>query len=239
MKNVLLLIAAPVLLVTLGFGQTPTPSSNPGQDSLKGCLGGSDSKYTVAQDGTTETYRITSSAVDLKPHLGHDVEIIGQQTNVAPSSAPADNTVSVTGVNMIADHCTAATASTPAVADPTPTATASTPVVVDPTPAATTSTPALVDPAPTATASTPVVVDPTPAATASTPAVADPTPAPAASTPAVADPPATASAPMPASVSAPASTEPLPETASSLPLIGLAGLGLAAMGLLIRRVRTN
>jgi hypothetical protein len=35
------------------------------------------------------------------------------------------------------------------------------------------------------------------------------------------------------------SADPLPATASSLPLIGLAGLGLLGMGLLIRRVRTN
>jgi len=39
--------------------------------------------------------------------------------------------------------------------------------------------------------------------------------------------------------SAPESNDPLPATASSLPLIGLAGLGLLGMGLLIRRVRTN
>jgi hypothetical protein len=225
MKNVFLLIAAPVLLVTLGFGQTPTPSSTPEPASIKGCLGGSENNYTVAQDGTTQTFRITSSTVDLKPHLGHDVEIVGQTTNVAPSSGPADNTVSATGVNMIADHCAAATASAPVVADPAPAATASTPVAVDP--------------APTAAASTPVVVDPAPAAAASTPVVADPAPAAVASAPVVADRPATASAPMTASASAPESADPLPATASSLPLIGLAGLGLLGMGLLIRRVRTN
>src|SRR5579863_9310057 len=210
MKNVFLLIAAPVLLVTLGFGQTPTPSSTSEQASIKGCLGGSENNYTVAQDGTTQTFRITSSTVDLKPHLGHDVEIIGQTTNVAPSSGPADNTVSATGVNMIADHCATAAASTPAVVDPAPAAA---------------STPVLVDPAPAAAASTPVVVDPTP------------TPAAAVSAPVVADPPATASAPT-VSASASENSEPLPATASSLPLIGLAGLGLLGMGLLIRRVRT-
>jgi hypothetical protein len=230
MKNVFLLIAAPVLLVTLGFGQTPTPSSTPEQASIKGCLGGSENNYTVAQDGTTQTFRITSSTVDLKPHLGHDVEIIGQTTNVAPSSGPADNTVSATGVNMIADHCATAAASTPAVADPTPTAAATAPVVVDPAPAATASAPVVVDPAPAAAASTPVVADPAPASAVSAPAVVDPTPASAASTPAVAD---------PAPAVTPASTDPLPATASSLPLIGLCGLGLLAMGLLIRRVRTN
>jgi hypothetical protein len=239
MKNVFLLVAAPVLLVTLGFGQTPTPSSTPEQASIKGCLGGSENNYTVAQDGTTQTFRITSSTVDLKPHLGHDVEIIGQTVNVAPSSGPADNTVSATGVNMIADHCATAAASTPAATDPAPAATASAPAVVDPAPAATASTPAVVDPTPAATASTPAVVDPAPAATASTPAVVDPSPAVAASAPVVADPPATASAPVTANASEPESTDQLPATASSLPLIGLAGLGLLGVGLLIRRVRTN
>jgi hypothetical protein len=230
MKNVFLLIAAPVLLVTLGFGQTPTPSSTSEQASIKGCLGGSENNYTVAQDGTTQTFRITSSTVDLKPHLGHDVEIIGQTANVAPSSGPADNTVSATGVNMIADHCATAAASAPAVADPAPAASA---------PAATASTPVVVDPAPTAAASTPVAADPAPAATASTPVVVDPAPTAAASAPVVADPPATASAPITASASAPESSDPLPATASSLPLIGLAGLSLLGMGLLIKRVRTN
>jgi LPXTG-motif cell wall-anchored protein len=242
MKNVYLLIAAPVLLATLGFGQTPTPSSTPDPASIKGCLGGSENNYTVAQDGTTQTFRITSSTVDLKPHLGHDVEIIGQTTNVAPSSGPADNTVSATGVNMIADHCAAVAASAPAVADPAPAAAASAPAVADPTPTAAATTPATTDPAPAATASTPVVVDPAPAAAASTPVVVDPTPTPApaaaVSAPVVADPPATASAPMTASA-APESTDSLPATGSSLPLIGLAGLGLVGMGLLIRRVRTN
>ncbi len=227
MKHVFLLIAAPVLLVTLGFGQTPTPSSNPEQASIKGCLGGSDNNFTVAEDGTTQTFRIISSTVDLKAHLGHDVEIIGQTTNVAPSSAPADNTVIVTGVNMISDHCAPATASSPAVADPAPAATVSTPAVADSTPAATASTPAVADPTPATAASTPAVVaDPTPAAAASTPAVvADPTPAAVASTPAVADPPT--------------ATERMPDTASSLPLLGLAGMGMLAMALLIRRFRTN
>jgi LPXTG-motif cell wall-anchored protein len=211
MKSVFLLIVIPVLLVTLGFGQTPAP--NVEQASIKGCLGGSADNYTVAEDGTTQTFRITSSTVDLKPHLGHDVEIVGQTANVAPSSGPADNTIIVTGVNMISDHCATATASTPAVADPTPTATASTPAAADATPAA--------------TASTPAVADQTPAATTSTQAAADPTPA------------ANASAPVAANAPAPESTQNLPQTASSLPLLGLAGLGLLAMGLVIRRFRTN
>lgn len=239
MKNVFLLIVVTVLLVTLGFGQTPATNGNTDQASIKGCLGGSDGSYTVAQDGTTQTFRVTSSAVDLKPHVGHDVELTGQTANVAPSSGPADNTVTVTGVNMISDHCTVATASTPAVADPTPAASASAPAVADPTPAATASAPAVADPAPTATASAPSAAEPTLVATASTPAAADQTTATTSTQPAAdPTPAATASAPMTASTPA-SETEPLPNTASSLPLIGFAGLGLLAMGLVIRRFRTN
>jgi len=57
--------------------------------------------------------------------------------------------------------------------------------------------------------------------------VADPTPA------------ATSSAPVTANAPATDSTGNLPETAGSLPLLGLAGLGLLAMGLVIRRFGTN
>jgi len=193
MKKIFLPIIVPVLLVTFGFGQTPTPSSDTDQTSIKGCLGGSDGSYTVAQDGTTQIFTVSSSTVDLKAHLGHDVELIGQKANAS------DNNVAVTGLNMISDRCATAAASTAVVADPTPTPAASTAVVTDPTPA----------PA----ASTAVVADPAPAATTSAAAMPDPTPAP--------------------------STEPLPETASSMPLLGLLGLGFLAAGALTRRLRTN
>jgi len=240
MKRIFLLIVVPALLVTLGFGQTAVPSSNADQASLKGCLAGSDGNYTVAEDGTTQVFKITSSTVDLKPHLGHDVEIIGQKANAAANSGASDRSVIVTGVNMISEHCATATASTPAVADPTPAAAASAPAVADPTPAATASTPAVADPTPAAIVSTPAVADPTPTATVSTPAVADPTPTVVASTPAVADPPtATPSATMTASAAAPEKSESLPDTASPLPLLGLFGFGLLTAGLLSRRLLTN
>src|SRR5579863_8847992 len=141
MKNIFLLIVVPLLLVTLGFGQTPTPGSNTDQASIKGCRGETEGNYTLAEDGTTQIFKINTSSVDLKPHLGHDVELIGQKANVTTSSGSSDNSVAVTAVNMISDHCATATASTPAVADPAPTATASTPVAADPTPAATASAP--------------------------------------------------------------------------------------------------
>jgi|SRR5450631_28410 hypothetical protein len=163
MKSIFLLIVVPVLLVTFGFGQTAAPSSNTDQASIKGCLGGSDGNYTVAEEGTTQTFKITSSAVDLKPHVGHDVEVIGQKTNAATGSGSSDNSVVVTGLNMISEHCASAiasaptaTTSTPAAADTTPTTTASTPAAVDTTPTATTSAPAMADRTPTETASAPM-----------------------------------------------------------------------------------
>jgi len=204
MKNVFLPIIVLALLVTLGFGQTPAPSGNTDQATISGCLSGSDGNYTVAEDATSQTYKVTSSTVDLSPHVGHDITVTGQKTT-ASSAGPVGNSVVVTGVNMISDHCAAATASAPAVVDTTPAATTSTAVVTDPTPAA--------------TASTPPVTDTTPVATASAPATET-------------------------AASAPESTDQLPNTATSLPLLGLLGLGLLGMGLLTskmlsRRTRAN
>lgn len=224
MKNVFLLMVAPLLLVALGFGQTPAPSTNTDPASISGCLSGSDGNYTVAEDGTTQIYKVTSSTVDLSPHVGHDIAVTGQKTT-ATSAGPADNSVVVTGVSMISDHCATATAGAPAVVETTPAATTTTPVVVDSTPVAT-ATPPATDSAPVATASTPAAADPTPVATAS-------------------DPAQTASAPATeTAASAPESTEQLPNTATSLPLLGLLGLGLLGLGLLTskflsRRTQTN
>ncbi len=211
MKNLFLLIVVPVLLIASGIGQTPAPISNTDQASIKGCLGGSDGNYTVAEDGTTQTFKITSSTVDLKAHVGHDIEVVGQKANSAASSGSSDNSVTVTAVSMISEHCATASAGAPA---------------------ATTSTPATVDTSTVAPPSTPVVpetipIASSPALVAPAPVVADPTPA------------ETASAPKSTSSNAPERTEQLPHTATSLPLLGLLGLGLLGLGLLSRKSRTN
>ena len=242
MKNMFLLIVAPLLLVPLGFGQAPSPSGNTDQGSIKGCLGGSHGNYTLAEDGTTQTFKVTSSTVDLSAHVGHDVEVIGQKANADTSSGASDNSVVVTGVNMISNQCattSAAAAGTPIVADPTPTATAGSPAVTASTPVATASTPAASDQIPTATADSPAVTDSTPTATASSPAATDQTPAATTSTPAAAGPTPTATASAPASASATENNDQLPATATPLPLLGLLGLGLLATGLLSWKSRTN
>lgn len=203
MKRAFLLIVVPALLVALGFAQTPAASINTDQTNIKGCLGGSDGNYTVVQDNTGHTFKITTSGVDLKPHLGHDVSLIGHRAS-GTSSAATDNSFAVTELTMISEHCAAA-AATAAVS--TPPETASTPVAADAGPAATTSTlpetaitPAAPANAPAATVTTPpeTAVTPPPSATppaetAVTPPVAPAAPVAAAST--VSDKPAADAAP--------------------------------------------
>ena len=120
MKRVFLLIVVPALLVALGFAQTPAASGNANQMNIKGCLGGSDGHYTVAEDNTGQIFNITTSSADLKPHVGQDVKLIGQKAD------PAQNSVAVTELNMISEHCTAAAAA-PAAAVSTPSENLSTP----------------------------------------------------------------------------------------------------------------
>src|ERR1700731_5190820 len=140
MRRVFLPIVVSALLVTLGFAQTPDAGSNTGQANVKGCLGGSDGNYTVGEDGTRQIFKITTSSVDLKPHVGHDVKLIGHKASGTVSSGAADNSFAVTELNMISEHCAAAAAApvaaaaAPVAAAAAPTATASTPAVDTPAP---------------------------------------------------------------------------------------------------------
>ena len=91
MKRVFLLMVVSGLLVTRGFAQIPDAGSNADQANVKGCLGGSDGNYTVAEDGTAQIFKITTSSVDLKPHLGQEVKLTGHKATAAVSSGSADN----------------------------------------------------------------------------------------------------------------------------------------------------
>ena len=151
MKRVFLLIVVPALLVALGFAQTPAASSNTNQVNIKGCLGGSDGNYTVAEDNTGQTFNITTSSADLKPHVGQDVKLIGQKASAA------ENSIAVSELNMISEHCTGAAAA-PAAAVSTPSENPNAPPAPAAAPDATAGTPpasAAPAPAPDATASTP------------------------------------------------------------------------------------
>jgi hypothetical protein len=175
MKRVFLLMVVSGLLVTLGFAQTPDAGSNTDQANVKGCLGGSDGNYTVAEDGTRQILKITSSSVDLKPHLGHDVNLIGHKASGAASSGAADNSFAVTELNMISDHCAAAAVAPVATASPssetvsTPAANATTPVATVSPSSETVSPPAADATTPAATASPSSETVSTPGANATTP----------------------------------------------------------------------
>jgi hypothetical protein len=175
MKRVFLLMVVSGLLVALGLAQTPDAGSNTDQANVKGCLRGSDGNYTVAEDGTRQILKITSSNVDLKPHLGHDVNLIGHKASGAASSGAADNSFAVTELNMISDHCAAAAAA-PAVTVSPSSETVIPPAAAATAPAATTSSPS------SETVSPPVADATTPAATASPSSETVSSPAPDATT---------------------------------------------------------
>ena len=120
MIKVFLLMVVSGLLVTLGFAQSPDADSNVAEANVRGCLGGSDGNYTVAEDGTRQILKITISSVDLKSHLGHDVTLIGHKASGAASSGAADDSFAVTELSMISDHCAAAAAAPAASASPSP-----------------------------------------------------------------------------------------------------------------------
>ena len=172
MKRAFLLIVIPALLVALGLAQTPAASINTDQTNVKGCLGGSDGNYTIAQDNTGHIFKITSSSVDLKQHLGHDVALIGHKA----SSAATDSSLAVTELKMISEHCAAAAAA-PIATVSTPSENAVTPAPAGVAPAATTSTVAEtnVTPAAPAAPSAETAVTPPVAATARAATVSTPT----------------------------------------------------------------
>jgi hypothetical protein len=175
MKTVFLLIVVSGLLVTLGLAQTPDAGSNTDQANVKGCLGGSDGNYTVAEDGTRRILKITSSSVDLKPHLGHDVNLIGHKASGAASSGAADNSFAVTELNMISDQCASAAVAPVATASPSsetvipPAAAATAPAATVSPSSETVSPPAADATTPAATASPSSETVSTPAADATTP----------------------------------------------------------------------
>src|SRR5207237_814593 len=94
--------------------------------TVQGCLSStSDNNFTLTQDQTGMVFTLSGSADQLKAHVGHEVAITGQQAaassttsdNSAASSAnstspsgsnASGNTLQVSDVKMIADHCNAA-----------------------------------------------------------------------------------------------------------------------------------
>jgi len=173
MKSVFLLMVVLALLVTAGFAQAPDAAINAGADNIKGCMGGSDGNYTVAEDGTDQILKITTSSVDLKPHLGHDVKLVGHKASGTVGSGAADNGFIVTELSMISEHCgTVAAAAAASAATATPSSDTISPPPADTTAPAATVTPSSATAGTSAAdASVPVETINPPSATVSAPAV--------------------------------------------------------------------
>jgi hypothetical protein len=213
MKKTFLLIFVPALLVTMGFAQAPAASGNADPMNVKGCVGGSDGNYTVLENNTGKTFKITTSSTDLKAFVGQDVNLTGQKAGTA------ENSLAVTALNMISVHCTAA-ASAPAAAASAPAETISTPPAaaaapVAAAPDATVSTPAEIVNAP-APAAAPAAAAPD--ATVSSPpetAIEPPAPAAPSAAPVAAAPAATVNPPQEPISTPPAATAAPPATTNS------------------------
>jgi hypothetical protein len=171
MKRVLLLMVISALLVTLGFAQTPAAGGTPDPANVKGCLGGSDGNYTVTENGTRQVFKITTSSVDLKLHVGHDVKLIGHKTSGAASSNAAGSSLAVTDLSMISEHCAAAAAATVGAVVPY-SQTVIEPTSTTPSPNAPVSTPAMEAAAPAAAVSPSPALPTAPAVDAAAPAPA-------------------------------------------------------------------
>ena len=169
MKSLFLLIVVLALLVAPGFAQTPVASGNTDQINVKGCLGGSDGNYVVGEDNTGKIFKITTSSADLKAYLGQEIRLSGAK------GATAENSLAVTEVNMISEHCTAA-AATPAASISAPAETITIPPAA--APAATVSSPsetAIAPPAAAAAAASATVSAPSETAIAPPAAAVHPT----------------------------------------------------------------
>jgi hypothetical protein len=222
MKRTFLLMAVPALLVTLGFAQTPAAGPKADQTNIKGCLAGTDGNYTVAEDGTGHLFKITTSSVDLKAHLGHDVTLTGNKAGDASSAA--GDSFAVTALSMISEHCTGAAAAVAPVGMATaPTTAATVPEATVSTPSETAATPAATVSAPAATVSTPPETTAAPAEATIAPAATVSTPSETVTTPPVATTPPTATLTMPTEpVAAPPSTAKTPVATVSTPAVAAA-----------------
>ena len=132
MKRMLLLAGLGLLWASFAVAQDMSPQSNQAGSSasdrsgtIQGCLSGSGSNYTLAQDQTGTTFKLVGSEDQLKKHVGHEVMITGQMSAGSAPSAPdqgqsdapagasggatSDNTVQVSDVKMLSKHCSSGT----------------------------------------------------------------------------------------------------------------------------------
>jgi hypothetical protein len=184
--------------------QTPTSS---GQNSITGCLKGSDGSWVLVAEG--QSTPVTGDSATLSPHNGHQVQLKGTQGS--------DGSFQVTDVVMIAESCPSQQSDASSGAG-----------AVGATDAAQSAGDSAANTTKTAAQDTAYAVQ-----GAAAPAQS---PAPQSTTPQSTTPQSTTPAAPAAGDNASAQDhQKLPQTASPLPLLGLLGLGSLVSGLVARR----
>ena len=56
-------------------------------------------------NNTGQMFKVTTSSVDLKPNLGHEVKLARHKASGAVSTGAADNSFAATELNTVSEHC--------------------------------------------------------------------------------------------------------------------------------------
>lgn len=121
MKKILLAAAVMLLCASFGWAQQSDQSmgSKARVGTVRGCLGGSDGNYTLAQDQSGTTFRLVGNDDQLKSQIGHEVLVTGQlpdmgttpsaagegQSNGGAASSTSSNVIQVSDVKMVSKAC--------------------------------------------------------------------------------------------------------------------------------------
>jgi hypothetical protein len=80
-----------------------------GSRSVQGCLRGSSGNYTLKQDETGSTVKVSGDDAKLQGHVGQEVSIVGVVTNGSTAMTASDSadqpTIEVAQVTEIANSC--------------------------------------------------------------------------------------------------------------------------------------
>jgi len=109
----LVLLFAPILLAQQESPNPQagsTPSDAPmTQQTIQGCLQGTDHNFTLTDSGGT-TYQLEGDSAKLREHVGHEIEVagtIGKSAASSSSSPPKDSshTIQVVDVKHLSSNC--------------------------------------------------------------------------------------------------------------------------------------
>lgn len=106
---VLALLVSSVWLTAQEYPQTgssQTGNTAAGQNTIQGCLQGSNGSYTLTADSGT-TYQLQGDASMLSKHVGHEVQITGTSSGAGRSSSeasPNEGTAGGTQQTLAVEH---------------------------------------------------------------------------------------------------------------------------------------